>query len=689
MKKCILLLLSTLAPALKAQFSIQNVLSPPFPTELKASGNGHTLAWVFNDRGERNIFVSESPFDQSRPVTSYTGDEGLELGQLNISTDGQRIAFVRGNAANSRGEAANPAFLQVPTGQSIWIMDRDGSHLRNIGPGTSPSISPDGRQLVFLHRGEVWISDLNDTAKPVQKLFQSRGTMAQLRWSPDGNKLAFVSHRGDHSFVGIYDFSIRSVYFVKAGVDRDQYPAWSPDGGQLAYIRVPHINKIPPFTAVRTSNPWSIRVFDLGSGTDSEVWKADEGRGSAFTNEIPVVENPLWWLDENQMLFPYEKTGWQLLYTLDIGKQSVSLLTPGKGEIENVCLSPDRKTLYYTTNIDDPERRHIWKMDLPDGKPFCITPGMGIEWSPVPISSGLAFLQSSAKRPAWPAVLKGPARQDLAAERFPADFPSALVEPKLVKIKSTDGMMVSGDLFLPPGYHPGLKYPALIFLHGGSRRQMLVGFHYSQYYSNAYALNQYFASRGYIVLSLNYRSGIGYGLDFREALNYGAGGATEVRDLIAAGHFLRNRTDVIMNKISLWGGSYGGYLTAHGLSQASQHFACGVDIHGVHNWNDEIPTFAPWYDAAKFPVFAKTALESSPVHHVKSWIRPVLFIHGDDDRNVPFSETVNMIQQLRTQGVHTESLVLPDEVHGFLLHKSWLKVYEASFEFIDRQMTGK
>ena len=123
-------------------------------------------------------------------------------------------------------------------------------------------------------------------------------------------------------------------------------------------------------------------------------------------------------------------------------------------------------------------------------------------------------------------------------------------------------MKITGDLFLPVNNSPGEKHPAIIFLHGGSRRQMLLGFHYSNYYSNAYALNQYFASKGYVVLSLNYRSGIGYGLNFREALRYGAAGASEVNDVIGAGRYLQKRGDVDKNKIALWGGSYGGYLTA-------------------------------------------------------------------------------------------------------------------------------
>jgi dipeptidyl aminopeptidase/acylaminoacyl peptidase len=118
-------------------------------------------------------------------------------------------------------------------------------------------------------------------------------------------------------------------------------------------------------------------------------------------------------------------------------------------------------------------------------------------------------------------------------------------------------------------------------------------------------------------------------------------------------------------------------------------FAAGVDIHGVHNWNDEVPTFASNYDSLKYAAIGKMAYQSSPMHFINGWKSPVLFIHGDDDRNVPFSETVNIIEALRPRGVYFEQLVFPDEVHSFLLHRSWVKAYEAAFEFIDRQFLKK
>ena len=215
---------------------------------------------------------------------------------------------------------------------------------------------------------------------------------------------------------------------------------------------------------------------------------------------------------------------------------------------------------------------------------------------------------------------------------------------------------------------------------------MLLGFHYMDYYSHDYAMNQYNALNGYIVLSVNYRSGIGYGLNFREALHYGANGGSEYNDVIGAGWYMKNRPDVDAKRIGLWGGSYGGYLTAMGLAQNSDVFACGVDIHGVHNWSEELKNWVADYDPATRAAFAKTAFESSPVNFLKGWRSPVLFIHGDDDRNVPFDQTVNLIEKLRERNVYFEQLIFPDEVHSFLLHSNWLKAYHASIDFFTKHL---
>lgn len=674
-----------------AQTGIENYLSAPFPSNLVGAEDGKTIAWVFNDKGERNIFYAAAPSFAAKKVTTYQGDEGIVINSLRFTPDGNQIVFVRGNTNNRKKEAANPALLPMATDRNLYIIDKDGSNLRKIGPGTYPKISPDGKTLAYLKNKQIWTATLSDTIQKPQKLFQSRGSQSQIRWSPDGSKIAFTSRRGDHSFIGIYDFTSNQFKFIDPSIDLDDHPVWSPNGQQLAFRRRPAVKNSLPFTPKREGFPWSIRLYNVKTNTTKEIWKADKGKGSVATNEIPVVDNQLLWTAGNQLIFPWEKTGWQQLYLLNPVSGKVTHLTPGKGELENVSISKDLQTVYYTTNIGDINRRHIWKVDVKTGKTVQISKTKNIEWSPVPLENGLAILNASAQKPAWPALLSEKGKiTEIASEFFPSTFPqSAMVTPQSIMITATDGMQAPAQIFLPPNHKKGQKHPALIFTHGGSRRQMLLGFHYSSYYSNAYALNQYFASKGYVVLSLNYRSGIGYGMEFREALNYGAQGASEYFDLAGAGIYLKNRDDVDAKKIALWGGSYGGYLTAHGLARASDLFACGVDIHGVHDWNEAIRNFVSSYSPEKLEAFAKLAFQSSPEYYIDGWKSPVLFIHGDDDRNVNFTETVRLAELLRERNVPFEQLVFPDEVHSFLLHRHWIQAYEAAFEFINRQFNKK
>jgi len=209
------------------------------------------------------------------------------------------------------------------------------------------------------------------------------------------------------------------------------------------------------------------------------------------------------------------------------------------------------------------------------------------------------------------------------------------------------------------------------------------------YYRNSYAMNQWLASQGYIVLSVNYRSGIGYGMEFREALNYGATGGSEFRDVMGAGLYMKSRPDVDAARIGLWGGSYGGYLTAMGLSRASDMFAAGVDMHGVHDWNEGIHTFLQDYNRLDDPDFARTAFDASPLASVDTWKSPVLLVHGDDDRNVSFVQSVNLVAALRKRHVDVEQLVFPDEVHDFLRHDNWIRAYKASADFLQRKLRDR
>lgn len=672
----------------QVDFTIDQVMSSGFPTSLTTSSSGDFAAWVQNKKGIRNIYISDGSMP-TRKVTSFTNDDGQTISNLIFSPDNKHLFFVRGGAPNSYGEIANPLSSPEKAKREIWKINLENDSLKLVSEGSSPSLSHNGTILAFINKGQAWKAELSSGKTP-ELFFSIRGSIGSLTWGPDDTKLTFVSNRSDHSFIGVYHLVTKSIIYIAPSVDYDSNPVWAADSKRIAYIRVPRESQTLPFMPRRSALPWSIHIGNSDNGTSTEIWKAPEGTGSAF--RFISASNQLFWVENDHLVFPWEGDGWTHLYSIKSDGSMIKLLTTSESEVQFVSISNDKKSILYSSNQGDIDRQHIWKINIPGGKAEQISQGEGVEWSPQLSASNskLFILASGPTTPAYPAILENRIIKSLEPKSDLSEFPEDnLVKPEQVIFTAADGMQIHGQLFLPSSMKKGEKYPAVLFLHGGSRRQMLLGFHHRGYYHNTYAFNQYLANQGYIVLSVNYRSGIGYGMAFREALNYGARGASEFQDVLGAGLYLRNRADVDANRIGLWGGSYGGFLTAMGLAKASDLFAAGVDIHGVHDWNVVIRNFRPGYDPVKTQEFAKLAFDSSPIAYVKDWKSPVLLIHGDDDRNVPFSETVDIVEALRKNNVYFEQLIFPDEVHGFLLHSNWIKAFNTAFDFFERKLKHK
>ena len=348
----------------------------------------------------------------------------------------------------------------------------------------------------------------------------------------------------------------------------------------------------------------------------------------------------------------------------------------------SVSISADRRTFYYCTNAKDIERRHIWAVPVSGGTPTQVTTGAGIETSPVPLRSGkkLATLSADWKMPQslgiWSLSPSSPAVQKIVFPRSRKGFPAdAHVEPELVLTKAADGLEIHNQLFLPKDLKPGERRPAIVFVHGGPARQMLLGYHYMQFYHWAYAVNQWLANQGYVVMSINYRSGVGYGRSFRTAPNTGGSGNAEYQDVLAGGKYLQSRSDVDPNRVGIWGLSYGGVLTAQALARNSDIFKAGVDLAGVHLWGSSLDP-------------ESLSFRSSPIGAIDGWKSPVLLVHGDDDRNVAFQQTTGLVQLLRQRDVHYEVIVFPDDTHESMLHSRWLYTLDRMDVFLKKYLSG-
>ena len=695
----LLMLGSAVLASAQSSFTVEQVTSSPFPSELVVATQGNRVAWVFNAKGVRNVWVADGPdfAHSARQLTHYSADDGQPIASLRLTPDGKAVLYALGSELNDAQESANPASSTKGASQQVFALEVDakGASPRLLGEMGCPEedcedirISPDGKWALWSAKKKLWLASV-DGKQAAKQLAIVRGSAVQPKWSPDGKHVAFVSEREGHSLIAIFDFDGASIRYVAPSVDKDAMPRWSPDGKWIVFVRTAGDEQKLPLIPVRPE-PWALWIADTTTGAGRLLWRS----GEKLEDSLPELTEDvsLNVAADGRVVFASEKDGWNHLYSIAATGGETTLLTLGDFDVEDVTLSADKASVIYSSNQNDVDRRHLWRVPVAGGKSQeALTNGETMEWSPVQTGDGknIVCLGSTATIPAMPYVVTATGRDMVAKQALPADFPSAsLVTPKQVIFKSEDGITLHGQLFLPRNVQG--KVPGLVFMHGGPIRQMMLGFHYMDYYHNAYAENQYLASRGYAVLSVNYRLGVMYGRAFREAPNTVWRGAAEYKDVVAAGRYLQQLPDVDRDKIGLWGGSYGGFLTAMGLARDSDLFKAGVDFHGVHDWSVFL-TERPYFGnlALRPPDAAaavKLAWEASPNASISTWKSPVLLIHGDDDRNVPFSQTVDLVQRLRAQHVPFEQMILPDEIHGFLRWKDWVRAYMATGDFFDRTL---
>jgi dipeptidyl aminopeptidase/acylaminoacyl peptidase len=695
-------------PPTAGGYALDQLLGFPFPAELVAAPTGQCFAWSTLQLGTRIILVAAGPAFQPRAVVTYGDDDGQELSNLVFSGTGRRVVYVRGgdhgsNWAGEGGLDPNPSSSPVQQKMQLWSVSVDGGSPALLADGDEPAPNPVDDRVAFVRGREIWVVPADGSAA-AQRLFFARGDSGSPSWSPDGKTLAFVSARGSSSYIAIYAGPDRPIRYVAPSTSQDSFPRWSPDGARIAFVRRPGRGGPARPPLEQSVSPWAVWVGDARRGSATIAWQSPTTLRGSYPRTLGGAN--LHWAADDRLVFLSEMDGWPHVYSLAASGGPALLLTPGDYMVEFMTVTPDRRHVVYNANTggdaDDIERRHLFRVPVDKAAPVALTSGKGIEWNPVVSGDGtaMAFVKSDARNPPLTHIVPvggagGSAPRALDAAQVPPDFPAAqLVTPEHVTYKATDGWTIHAQLFSTPGGEP--RKPAIVFVHGGPPRQMLLGWHYGYYYANAYAVNQYLASRGFIVLSVNYRLGIGYGRDFQNPDGGGARGAAEYQDVLAGGRYLKGRADVDGARIGIWGGSYGGYLVALALGRNSDVFAAGVDIHGVHARvsppSADIQIQAAVGDGitrSHLDEALTVAWESSPVAWVKTWTSPVLLIHGDDDRNVRVDQTVDLVQRLRAAGTRFEEIVIPDDIHDFLRYQNWRRVDQATVEFFERTLARR
>lgn len=657
-----------------------------FPLEIVAAASSGHVAWTSERQGMRNIWVASAPAYAPRRLTKYTDDNGQTLTGLHISTDGRRIVYVLGGEHGGDWDPSvpiNPTSLPSGMKVEVWSVDFDGGAPRRLGEGDYPALSPDGTKVAFIRDGQPWLVPSDGSGK-ARRLFSTKGKVESLVWSPDGRALAFVADRGSHALVGVYRDPKTPIAWMAPSIGRDGGPRWSPDSRHLLFAR--RLPVLGPESSLAVSKPWAIVEANPETGAGRVRWHSGDTRRDSYPDGL-LLE----WAEGGRIVFSSYKDGWLHVYSLAPKAAEPQLLTPGDYQVEQMRLSNDRRSIIYMANTgplpDDSERRHIFRVPVDGSGPaVALSGGTGSQWSPVEMQDRVICVTADARQPPLVAILQKDGSSRLIEKPYP-DYPSSrLVIPHRVQFRTEDGNTVHAQLFVPSrGRAP---HPAIVFVHGGPQRQMILGWHYRNYYANTYAINQYLVSRGFIVLSVNYRLGPGYGFDYHFPLGAGFEGGAEYRDVRAAGRYLRGRPDVDPDRIGIYGGSYGGYLTAMALAHDSELFKAGVDIHGVHDWT--AGNYKYLYDPHKYKsrkqadLAREAAWRASPVSAVDGWKSPVLFIHGDDDRNVRVEQTIDLVRHLDKNTVDYQVVLIPDDSHHMLRYANTLRVDEAIVRFFEQ-----
>jgi dipeptidyl aminopeptidase/acylaminoacyl peptidase len=687
-------------------------------TAVEVSDDGSTIVFVRGTNPNNRGWVpnpDHTPDGAVRAIWAVKSIGGSPAVKLidsvtgpQVSPDGKQILYLKD------GQIYRARF---PMPVAPTAMDKgDVPFIKQWGSQNSPRWSPDGSKIVFVSdRGDHSYIGLYDVrTRTVSYPFPGVDRDAAPSWSQDGKRFAFTRRPGSPfgaTVVGVVGAAGAAGSAAMnaptngrgarggggAGVAQAGFPgggrggrggggggrgalvegvggAWTPDIQSLV------LTKLSDTTTRNWKGMFDERFAD-GSTLKLATYTLATNQVKEFWTNDSLPPDPAkpyifptsfeWQGDVVVFRQPVPNDDWDRFYAIKVdepGAAPINLIKTD-GMIEgatSVTYSADGKTMYYCTNATDIEHRHIWAVPTSGGEPVQLTKGDGIHTSPLAMGSGkyLGVLYADAKMPELVAVLPTTGGKARVIEKLPAEFPmNAHVVPEIVYTNAADGVKISNELFLPADLKSGEKRPAIIFVHGGSQRQMLPGYHYMQFYHESYAVNQWLASQGYVVMSINYRTGIGYGNSFRAAKNSGARGNSEYLDVLAGGKYLQSRADVDPGRIGIWGLSYGGDLASQALARNSDMFVAGADLAGVHLWGNSLNP-------------QDISFQSSTISAIDKWKSPVFLVQGDDDRNVAFTQMMGLVHLLRQRNVYYDLTIIPDDLHESMIHSRWVDTWD-------------
>ena len=401
-----------------------------------------------------------------------------------------------------------------------------------------------------------------------------------------------------------------------------------------------------------------------------------------------MEEGVLDWLEDGKSCyFQSEETGFSHLYVADIVTSKKEALTTGKFEIHGVQLAKDRSHFFITANKTHPGNRDYYKFDIATKSWTPLLTNYGYhDVALSPDEKQLAIRYSSAEKP-WelylaPTIISNPILTQLTYSTTEKFKKYTWKVPEVVEIKGSDDKNFFARYYAP---RKEVKNgAAVMFVHGAGYLQN-AHYYWSNYFRE-YMFHNLLVDLGYTVIDVDYRASEGYGRDYRTAI-YRHMGGRDLEDFIDAKKWLVEQKQIDSDRIGIYGGSYGGFITLMGLLTKPGEFACGAALRSVTDWahyNHEYTS-----NILNYPETDPQAYrQSSPIYFAENLQDPLLMLHGMVDDNVQFQDIVRLSQRFIELGKKNWDLaVFPVENHGFKESYSWYDEYRRIFELFEKHLT--
>ncbi len=688
-----------------AKISLSEVLDLKYLEEWKWSPNGRNIAYLLNDGGITDLWcVNINSGDSEQLSQAHQGVSGFSW-----HPSGDEILYVQdGN-------------LHLVYTDGEGFTDRQ---ITDCGKNMqAPTFSPDGDEYTFICEGQLWIcSRAGDPIRTVsipdsQVIGPAFGLTDPVRWSPDGEKIMFHFRDGDKVLhVGVASREGRLLWRTGSMHDMSSAVCWLDDDTWLFAVNQQR-SMVRSFCSAALREDAAAAAEVAANDHTTAPPTLDVTIQEIYRQEARGTPGPLRvsgaWPEPNgsRVIFLTEDDGWAHLYLYDPnGDGSLQQLTFGECEDfghmgDEPAWAPGGRWVCYASNRTDAGQRQLWLLDVEQRRNYQLTdlPGTSVQpaWSPDG-SGQLAFVHCDAHRSAnlWlveldpaeltdgPQLTEGSDRYSTLTQTKPDSWTADKdIQPQEVWFEGAGGWPIHGYLLSPPGAgedSSDSEYPALVYVHGGPIRQMREGFHPSRPYALFYAYSQYLAHRGYATLLVNFRGGIGYGREFRNGI-YGKMGVDDIKDVVAAGNYLKDLPYVDESRVGVWGLSYGGYMTLTALTKYPEEFRMGINLAGI--WD-----FAQWIQwihkrhgrhMGGFDVFFRGTPEQnpelyrvgSPCTYRENLKRPLINFHGTADANVDFAQMDRIVKDCLALGAQYEAYYYPDEAHSFEHRSTWADAF--------------